>query len=78
MMNECIVKKESDFKKYETAEYAKAYDIYKLCFYKFDNIKSHTYTVDDFLKFNILKLIELIAYPFTVFKICFVTIFRVT
>ena len=54
MMKECVVKRISQFNLYETADMSKKYDIYRLCYYKLDLIKSHTYVIDDFLIFGIL------------------------
>lgn len=53
MMKECVVKRISQFNLYETADMSKRYDIYRLCYYKLDLIKSHTYEINDFLNFNI-------------------------
>lgn len=53
MMKECVVKKQSEFRKYEDAEYSKQYDLFRLCHFKLDTIPSHTYTIDELTSFGI-------------------------
>lgn len=53
MMKECVVKKQSDFDKYETIDMTKEYELYKLCYYAMDTIVSHKYTTDELTSFGI-------------------------